>query len=158
MSLAAAWLRIPLAKRALILLGPPAVLFIGAVVYMILITAPSREFEQTDRRLELEQTQAQVEALFGRPVDYKCRFDDSEIWYYSSRGPYCGTIDNVAKPSGSRYNDLSDLPNPYDHAQLAFDRTGALHAYTRIGESLNVVSRRGQVPGSHFGVLPPDAF
>jgi len=154
----AAWFKLSLAKRAALVLGLPICAVCVALLVIYARHEPKRQFASHYNELKLGQTKSQVESLFGRPADYRCSFANSEIWYFSSRGPYSGDLNRLTLPQGSHYQELSKLPDVYDCAQLAFDRNGELHSYTWIGETMNVTSKSGPVPGSHFKVLDADAF
>ena len=103
-------------------------------------------------------TQDDVRELFGRHPEFDCRYTSFEIWYYRSPGFFTGDLDDVELNRGATVQSLDDLPDVYDHVQLAFDSQGALHAYTWIGESYTVESKNGSVRGSHFAKLSPCDF
>lgn len=153
-----AWFQISLAKRVLILaivISLPLLIAVGGIY---IATAPQRQLGRCYNRLHLGQTKQQVEAVFERRPDYRCLFENSEIWYYSPVSTFPVDMGSNALPNGARYRELRDLPDVYDNVQLAFDRNGALHAYTHIGEELHVTSTRGPVKGSHFKVLARTSF
>jgi len=103
-------------------------------------------------------TQSDVRELFGRRPDFDCRYTSFEIWYCRAPGFFTGSLDGVGLDRGATVQSLDDLPDIYDHVQLAFDRQGALHAYTWIGESYTVESKNSSVRGSHFTKLSPCDF
>jgi len=98
--------------------------------------------------------------LFGTNPDFDCCYKSFEIWYY--RAPdwlgLAGDFDDVELERGATVQSLDDLPDVYDHVQLAFDNQGRLHAYTWIGETYTVETKNGSVNGSHFAELSPSDF
>jgi len=93
--------------------------------------------------------------MFGQEPDYYCRFGRSEIWYYAAPGTFTGDFPADTPESGATYERLSELPDVYDHVQMAFDENANLTAYTWIGETYTVEYRGGSVRGTHFRLLPP---
>jgi hypothetical protein len=104
----------------------------------------------------------EVRNLFGPKPDFDCRYKSYEIWYY--RAPQsvlmddAGSFDDVVLERGATVQSLADLPDVFDHVQLAFDPNGRLHAYTWIGETYTVESTSRSVQGSHFSRLSPSDF
>ncbi|MFO7901875.1 MAG: hypothetical protein R6U98_04380 [Pirellulaceae bacterium] len=103
-------------------------------------------------------TQDDVREVFGRGPDFDCRYKSSQIWYYRAPGFFAGDFEDVELSRGATVQSLDDLPDVYDHVQLAFGTQGNLHAYTWIGESYTVESKNGSVGGSHFAKLSPSDF
>jgi outer membrane protein assembly factor BamE (lipoprotein component of BamABCDE complex) len=129
-----------------------------ALVYGLLYNSPGWRFGRSYRQLQLGMTQSEVRTLFGRSPDFDCRFQSSEIWYYRSPGIFSSGWEGVELDRGGTAQTLDELPVVYDHVQLAFDAEGVLHAYTWIGETYTVESKKGPVSGSRFTVLSPNDF
>src|SRR5437764_667132 len=100
----------------------------------------------------------EVTKLFGKKPDFECGYQSYGIWYYRAPGPFTGRFDKIKLESGATVQSLSDLPNVYDHVQLAFDSQGRLHAYTWIGETSTVELKNRSVRGSDFAKLSPSDF
>ena len=100
-----------------------------------------------------------VRELLGPTPDFDCHYKSSQIWYYRPpAGWFTSNFDEVELERGATVQSLEDLPDVYDHVQLAFDVNGRLHAYTWIGESYTVESTNGSVKGSHFSKLASSDF
>jgi len=139
---------------------------LAAVCFAILLTAsfallhnsPGWRFFRSYNRLQLGMTQDEVRELFGTNPDFDCRYKSFEIWYYRAPDWHAGDFDDVELERGATVQSLDDLPDVYDHVQLAFDNQGRLHAYTWIGETYTVETKNGSVNGSHFAELSPSDF
>jgi hypothetical protein len=134
--------------------------FLGAAyaVYAVLRDSPEWQFSGAYSQLELGMTEDAVRGVFGPTPDFDCRYKSSWIWYYRGPGFFTGDFEDVELERGATVQSLDDLPDVYDHVQLAFDSEGRLHAYTWIGEAYTVESTSGSVSGSHFRELPDSDF
>ncbi|WP_296461850.1 hypothetical protein [Rubinisphaera sp.] len=109
-------------------------------------------------KLRLGMSKSQVRVLFDRDPEYECKLRASDIWYIRAPDFLAGDFSDVYAPSGSTFTSTTELPNVYDHVQLAFDSADQLHAFTWIGETYTVESTVGSTPGSHFNVLADSYF
>lgn len=142
-------------KLALVVIVP---MIVVATSFGLLYHSPGWRFSRSYSRLEFGMSKDDVRALFGRDPDFDCRYKSYEIWYYRAPGFFADKFDNVKLSRGATVPSLRDLPDVYDHVQLAFDAQGRLHAYTWIGESYTVQSKNGSACGSHLAKLPPSDF
>jgi hypothetical protein len=106
----------------------------------------------------LGMTQDEVQELFGPRLDFECRYKSYQIWYYRAPDFLAGDFDEVRLQRGEELPSLDDLPDVYDHVQLAFDANGRVHAYTWIGETYTVEAKNGSVRGSSFSRLSSSDF
>ena len=127
--------------------------------YVLLYNSPGWRFSRAYDQLDLRMTQDDVRELLGPTPDFDCHYKSSQIWYYRPpAGWFTSNFDEVELERGATVQSLEDLPDVYDHVQLAFDVNGRLHAYTWIGESYTVESTNGSVKGSHFSKLASSDF
>jgi hypothetical protein len=132
------------------------IIFCVVILFVGLIVAwPGPRFTRSYKQLQIGMPRSKVQALFGREPDYHCRVGRSEIWYYRAPGHFTGDFPAGTPESGTLYQEAGELPDVYDHVQLAFDEDGNLVAYTWIGETHTVEYRGGSVNGGHFRLLPP---
>ncbi len=113
------------------------------------------EFSRNYRRLSLGMPMRDVVTIMGRPPDYEFSCHSCYVAYYA---PPPAQMIKTAKIAdyrpGLSVEKLTDLPDLYDHVQLAFSSNQALIAYAWIGESYTVkVSNQKPVKGSHFSAL-----
>ena len=141
-----------------------AVCLLIATAWITLRNSPGPRFGRVYQQITLGMSKTQVQNLFDREPDFECRLGSSDIWYI--RAPDSLAEDFFVKadrakagiPSGSTVKSTSELPDMYDHVQLAFDSNDRLHAFTWIGETHTVESTNGSMPGSHFKVLAESTF
>ena len=124
----------------------------------LLYNSSGWRFSRAYRQLKLGMTQDDVRKLFGTVPDFDCRCKSSQIWYFSAPGFFTGNFEDVDLRRGATVQSLDDLPDVYDHVQLAFDASGRLHAFTWIGETYTVESKSGSVSGSRFSELSSSDF
>ena len=128
------------------------------VVGCALYNSPGRQHSRAYNKLRLGMSKSQVRGLFNREPEFKCKLRASDIWYIRAPDFLAGDFTDVDNPRGSRFTSVVELPDVYDHVQLAFDSEGQLHAYTWIGETYTVETTTGSTPGSHFNVLADSQF
>ena len=129
-----------------------------AIGYIVIVDSPGRRFGRAYGQLELGMSKNKVRALFSAEPEFECRLRSSDIWYIRAPDDLAGNFENVDIQSGSNVNSTSELPDVYDHVQLAFDSEDRLHAFTWIGETYTVESTTGSTRGSHFNLLPDSNF
>jgi hypothetical protein len=149
-------------SKRLVIAIPALVAFLLLGFAYYLPRSPGWRFAGAYRQLRLGMSQDDVRKLFGPEIEFACRYKSSDIWYYRAPNlPFfdlAGDFKNSNIERGATVPTLNDLPNVYDHVQLAFDAGGRLHAYTWIGETYTVESTNRSVPGSHFKELSPSDF
>lgn len=126
----------------------------GIALYNSSVWRYGRAYSQ----LQLGMSKSQVRDLFDRKPDFECKLRSSDIWYIRAPDFLAGDFSDINDPSGSTFKTTNELPDVYDHVQLAFDSDDRLHAFTWIGETYTVESRIGSTPGSHFNVLADSSF
>jgi hypothetical protein len=126
--------------------------------HALLYDSPAWRFSRAYGQLQLGMTENDVRELLGATPDFECRYRSYRIWYYRVPDFLAGDFDEVQLDRGVTVSSLADLPDVYDHIQLAIDASGRLHAFTWIGESYTVESMNGSVRGSHFSRLSPSDF
>ncbi len=122
------------------------------------LSSAGRNFYRNYKALRIGMSKTEVQVLFGNTPDYACRFSKSEIWYYRAPGWFTRAFPENTPERGTLYQNIADLPDVYDHVQLAFDSNSQLTAFTWIGESYTVESGSGSVKGSHLKNLKPDSL
>jgi len=123
-----------------------------------LYNSPGWRHSRAYNKLQLGMSKSQVRDLFKREPEYECKLRASDIWYIRAPDFLAGDFSDVDDPSGSTFTSTTELPDVYDHVQLAFDVEDQLHAFTWIGETYTVESTVGSTRGSHFNVLADSDF
>lgn len=140
-------------KRSKLIICCGLVLIGGLIIGWTLLPGPG--FGRSYRQLQIGMPQSEVQAVFGQEPDYHCRFDRSEIWYFAAPGMFTPEFPAGTPEPGATYGSLRELPDVYDHVQVAFDENGKSVAYTWIGETYTVEYRGGSVTGTYLKLLPP---
>ncbi len=128
------------------------------VAAICLYNSPGQRFGRAYNQLQLGMSKSQVRRLFNRGPDYECKLRSSDIWYVGAPDFLAGDFSDVTDPPGSIFNSTKQLPDVYDHVQLAFDSDDRLHAFTWIGETYTIESTTGSISGSHFKLLSDASF
>ncbi|HCS53132.1 hypothetical protein [uncultured Rubinisphaera sp.] len=147
---------IPIRRRLIRRL--PVVTLLIVVAGLALYNSPGWRHLRAYKKLRLGMSKSQVLVLFDREPVYECKLRESDIWYIRAPDFLAGDFSDVDAPSGSTFTSTTELPNVYDHVQLAFDFEDQLHAFTWIGETNTVESTIGSTPGGHFNVLDDSYF
>ena len=142
----------------MVLIAIACVFILTTIGYFTLVNSPGWKFSRIYNELEPGMSQQEVRNLFGKKPDFDCRLGSSEIWYFQGPDDLAGSFDDVDLVRGSTVQTKNDLPDVYDHIQLAFDSGGHLFAYTWIGETYTVESTDGSASGSNLNKLPDSAF
>jgi hypothetical protein len=122
------------------------------------VYSPGSQFLNSYRQLRIGMSLSEVQRLFGPTPVYHCRTGGSVIWYFAGPGSFNRKFPEDSPEAGSLLSDATQLPNVYDHVQIAFDANDRLSAFTWIGETYTVEYSGGSVRGSHFKLLPPGSL
>ena len=131
-------------------------LYVAAPIILVGLFALRREhiqmtFNRPYGQLAVGLTAAQVRTLFGRQPDYVCLYQENLIVYFT-RGTFTDADpDEMSLPFSAATKE--DIPWLYVAAQLMFDDTGSLIAFTWNGEALTIETRLGEFSGSSFRKL-----
>jgi len=125
---------------------------------LALYNSPSWRHLRAYRQLRLGMSKTEVRALFGLELAYECKLRSSDIWYIQAPDFLADDFSEIDDPSGTTFSSTAQLPDVYDHVQLAFDSADQLHAFTWVGETYTVESTTGSTSGSHFNVLADSEF
>ena len=136
-----------------------AIPFLIGLTTALGLTSPAKTtFYRNYPTLKIGMPKAEIQAVFGETPTYSCRFSASEIWYYAAPGRLTGKFPANTPERGTLYGSAADLPDVYDHIQLAFNSNDELIAFTFIGESDTTEWRGGSVKGTHFKHLSPGSL
>lgn len=127
---------------------------------MVVYHSPGNRFMRKYGSLELGMSESDVNNLFGKSPEYTCNFKSHRICYYV-RPMIPGVspeIDPQDYPPDKQVANHAKIPYIYAAAQMAFDPDGRLSAYTLNGETMEIVSTKGRVKGSHFKKLDESVF
>lgn len=126
------------------------------LVFLHIESAEVRQFSKRVDLLSLGMSRHDVlDTLRASPV-YDYRYGAFRILYIRPpRGALYEGPEPIVKGyvPGAVVHDLHELPNIYNHIQLAFDSEDLLCAFTWIGESYYIKSNSGDVRGAHFSKL-----
>lgn len=137
------------------------IITIIAIVSLItFLTVRYRATSTLDRynQLEIGQTKALVEAIFGEDPEYACTYKSYEVWYLSGQSLFSRPFPHDEYAHNQQFDHADQLPNPYGYVMIAFNHSGQVHAYTWIGETHTVEYQGGSVEGSHLKLAPETAF